>query len=279
MRSFDAASGERGLGMQDGACWNPSGTEEHSRARKAGCGRQWWSVHLCLQGRPPDALGSAPGTLQTLESSFPPNGMLPFQVQRPKKKVTFSEQCQQDGCATARLRAIPGSRRPWARAASSLPARSRGRTPTCWDWPGPVGNGQDRKPQTGYWSWSRPSPGCGLKTSQEGVRDRGILAPPQPHQTPEGPSQLTQPSHSNLQIPLPSAQTFAGRPPPQTRISPSSGPPGAFFSSRRPFVAPAGLLGPHFFRHLRVMDTTRVVTTPRKRRGTHQNQAGGVILS
>lgn len=52
-------------------------------------------------GQATDALGGHPVTLQTLESPvLPPKGMFPFRVQRPKRKVTFSEQCQQDGGAT-----------------------------------------------------------------------------------------------------------------------------------------------------------------------------------
>ena len=62
----------RGLGMQgDGACWNPSGTEEHSRARKAGCGRQWMSTFVCRAGL--RCYGRCPRNVpNTRESSFPP---------------------------------------------------------------------------------------------------------------------------------------------------------------------------------------------------------------
>lgn len=55
----------------DGACWNPRDLEEHSRARKAGCGRQWMSTFVCRAGH--RCFGRSPSNApNTRESSFPP---------------------------------------------------------------------------------------------------------------------------------------------------------------------------------------------------------------
>lgn len=55
----------------DGACWNPRDLEEHSRARKAGCGRQWMSTFVCRAGH--RCFGRSPSNApNTRESSFAP---------------------------------------------------------------------------------------------------------------------------------------------------------------------------------------------------------------
>lgn len=227
----------------DGACWNPSGTEEHSRARKAGCGRQWTSTFVCRAGL--RCLGRCPRNApNTRESSFPPKRNASISSPKTQEESDFLRAVSARWMChnPTRVPSLalgglgPGLLLP---TLSELPCPEPVRLPhppsdgvamwSCWDWPGPVGNGQDRKPQTGYWSWSRPSPGCGLKDITRGSqRQRDPGSAPTPPDSRALPNSLNPPSASRFHSPVPRPSQAGHLPRPGS--SPSSRPLRAFFS-------------------------------------------------
>ena len=182
----------RGLGMQGvGACWNPSGTEEHSRARKAGCGRQWMSTFVCRAGL--RCYGRCPRNVpNTRESSFPPKRDVSILSPKTQEESDFLR------VVSARWRCRNPTRVPSLALGGlgsalllptllGLPCLGPLRLPrppyhrfavwSCWDWPGPEASRGNR-------SWSLLSPGCGLKDITIGSQRQtnpGLC--PQPHQT------------------------------------------------------------------------------------------------
>ena len=179
----------------DGACWNPRDLEDHSRARKAGCGCQWMSTFVCRAGH--RCFGRSPNDApNTRESSFLPKRDVSISSPKTQEESDFLR------AVSARWRGRNPTRVPSLALGGPGPAlllsQSQGilsglpclgplRLPhppynrvamwSCRDWPGPEAS--NRNP-----SWSRPGPGCGLKDIRIGNQrqtDPGLR--PQPHQT------------------------------------------------------------------------------------------------
>lgn len=274
----------------DGACWNPRDLEEHSRARKAGCGRQWMSTFVCRAGH--RCFGRSPSNApNTRESSFAPKRDVSISSPKTQEESDFLR------AVSARWKCHNPTRMPSLALGGPGPAlllsHSQGilsglpclgplrlshlpyNVLPC----GRVRTGQVQKPQTGNPSWSRPSPGCGLKDIRIGSQRQTDQAPfPAPPDSRAPPNSLSPPSVSRFHSPVPSplprrqATTQDLDPGPAPRPSELSSP------SRRPLLT-GQLSGTSFLQTLAGDEHSRGHHHTRKKRGEEQDgESRGVIL-
>ena len=268
----------------DGACWNPSGTEEHSRARKAGCGRQWMSTFVCRAGL--RCYGRCPRNVpNTRESSFPPKRNASILSPKTQEESDFLR------AVSARQRCRNPTRVPSLALGglgpglllptlSGLPCPGPLRLPhppsdgvamwSCPDWPGPEASNWELELESAQ-SWLRPK-----RHHQRVSEAEGSWLRPQPHQT-LGPC----PTHSTLPPPPDSTPRCPDLPrqatSPDPDPAPAPGPSELSSPSRRPLrtCRPSGTSflqtlagdGHNPSRH----------HTPEKGE-EHVEEAGGVIL-
>lgn len=222
----------------DGACWNPRDLEEHSRARKAGCGRQWMSTFVCRAGH--RCFGRSPSNApNTRESSFAPKRDVSISSPKTQEESDFLR------AVSARWRCHNLTRVPSLALGGPGPAlllsHSQGilsglpclgplrlsHLPynfvamwSCRDWPGPEASNRESELESAQsWLWPK------RYQNRESEADGSRAPSPAPPDSRAPPNSLSPPSvsrfHSPVPSPLPRRQATSPDPDPDPAPRPS----------------------------------------------------------